>query len=347
MLDWLYELLGTMLYGFSQLFGGSYALALLLYALLFKVVFLPFTIKQQKNQIKSAKLAPKIALIRAKYKGRTDRVTQQKMQEEIMELQRQEGASPFAGCLPMLIQLPIIIFLYNVIRNPLSHICQLAEDKIVEIYNVITSETVQFASINQISLISEINKAGIDVMNYGATRGMPDFTLFGLDLALTPSISAISWLVLIPILAALSQWFTMWITRKVNGNASAVGADAQSQASLKMMDLIMPAMTLFIAFSFSGMLGLYWIYQSLFAIVQTLILAKIMPIPKYSEEELKAMRKAQKEVEKAQKEAMKEQPKYRSLHYIDDDDYDTLPEIKSASQKDKSAGASNMPEIKD
>ena len=340
-----------MLYGFSQIFGGSYAMALLLYALVFKIVFLPFTIKQQKNQIKSAKLAPKIALIRAKYKGRTDRVTQQKMQEEIMELQRQEGSSPFAGCLPLLIQLPIIIFLYNVIRNPLSHICQLTEEAIVKINTTLNglAEDVAFSSIDQIQLISKISEAGIDVTTsgYDAIRGIPDFHLFGLDLAQTPSITSLSLLVLIPVIAAASQWFTMWVTRKVNGNAMAVGGDEQSQASMKIMDLMMPAMTLFIAFSFSGMLGLYWIYQSVFAIIQTLILSKIMPIPKYTEEELKAMRKAQKEVEKAQRAAIKEQPKYRSLHYIDEDDYDQLPEIKSSQNQNKKTISSDAPEIKD
>lgn len=75
MFDWLYELLGTMLSWFSSIFGGSYAMALLLYALLFKILFLPFSIKQQKNQIAMAKLAPKIELIKAKYKGRTDQPT--------------------------------------------------------------------------------------------------------------------------------------------------------------------------------------------------------------------------------------------------------------------------------
>ena len=112
MLDWLYELLGTMLYWFSNLFAGKYVFGLLLYALIFKLLFLPFAIKQQKNQIKMAMLAPKIELIKAKYKGRTDQPTMQKQQQEIMELQQKEGYNPMAGCLPLLLQMPIIIFLY-------------------------------------------------------------------------------------------------------------------------------------------------------------------------------------------------------------------------------------------
>ena len=110
-----------MLSAFSTLFGGKYVFALLLYALIFKILFLPFSIKQQKSSIKMAKLAPKIELIKAKYKGRTDAPTKQKMQQEIMALQQKEGYSPLSGCLPLLLQFPIIIFLYQVIYRRYRH----------------------------------------------------------------------------------------------------------------------------------------------------------------------------------------------------------------------------------
>ncbi len=350
MLDWLYELLGSLLYWFSSIMGGSYALALLLYAFVFKLVVLPFSIKQQKNQIAMAKLTPKIELIKAKYKGRTDRVTQQKMQQEIMDLQQREGSSPFAGCLPLLIQMPIIIFLYNVIRNPLSHIMRLADDDIVSIYKLVTPDAaadIAFKSIDQIKLTSLIAEKGVDLSVWGAERVLPDFTLFGINLAETPSLVNFSLLVLIPVLAAASQWLTMWLSRKWNNTGMQPAGDDQTQMSMKMMDLIMPLMTLFIAFGFSGMLGLYWIYQSIFSIIQTFILSRVMPLPKYTEEELKAMRKAQKDAAKAQKAALKEVPKYRSLHYIDEDDYEELPEIKTTGSEKRKLDSSDRPEIKD
>lgn len=350
MFNWLYKLLGTMLGWFSSITGGSYALALLLYALVFKILFLPFSIKQQKNQIAMAKLTPKVALIRAKYKGRTDRVTQQKMQQEIMELQQKEGYSPFSGCLPMLIQLPLIIFLYNVIRKPLSYIARVPSDVIKAVNGIVSPEK----TLDEISLISKMNEysaAGgeIDLIKAGFTGyTIPDFNLFGVNLAATPSLSNISLLVLIPVLAAAFQWLTMWLTRKINGNAMQMATvDGQTQASMTIMDLVMPLMTLFIAFGFSGMLGLYWIYQSIISIVQMFILAKAMPIPKFTEEEIKAMRKAAKEQEKAQKAALKQQPKYRSLHYIDEDDYEELPELKKTNTNTKKNDSSDVPEIKD
>ena len=70
-----------------------------------------------------------------------------------------------------------------------------------------------------------------------------------------------------------------------------------------------------------------------------------MPIPKYTEAEIKEMEKAERERQKAQKAALKAQPKFRSLHYIDDDDYEELPEVKN--QADNKHVSDDAPEIKD
>ena len=396
-----------MLLSFFNSITGSYALALLFYALVFKLLFLPFGIKQQKNQIKMAKLTPKIELIRAKYRGRTDQRTMQKQQEEIMALQQKEGYSPLSGCLPLLLQLPLIILIYAVIRSPISYIA--TTDKTdVDIYNEIVSDGISdeereshkelldrldyyypeavkdgkkidkddivFATyrafigdtdakkadkLDQIQLVNviktqlstdseataaKLKTLGIDV------DSIPDFDLFGVNLAEKPSFKNISILVLIPFLAAAFTYLSMWITRKLNANpAQTQVQDPQTAASMKIMDLVMPLMTLWIAFSFSGMLGLYWIYQSVLGVGQTVILAKTMPMPKYTEEELKAMKKAQKEAEKAQRAALKESPKVRSLHNIDEDDYDSLPEIKTESEKakEKKNQGIDITEIKD
>ena len=373
MFDWLYSLLGSMLYGFSYILGNSYALALILYALVFKLVFLPFTIKQQKNQIKMANLTPKIELIKAKYRGRTDRVTMQKMQQEIMELQQREGASMFGGCLPMLIQFPIIIFLYNVIREPLTHICGFLKSDWDTLFSRIeglyangtlaveggktAAEMAASVGQDQIRIISFLKENGIDSVadGLGNGRGIPDMSLFGVELGYTPSEAfngSVLWvIILIPIIAAALQWLTMFLTKRWNGNANQLATpDGQTQTSMKMMDIIFPLMTLWIAFSFSALMGLYWIFQSVLAIIQTFILSKAMPLPKFTEEQLKQMRKEQKAVEKAQKAALKNQ-KYRSLHYIDEDDYDELPEVKTNEQQKKTnaamLGGQDLPNIKD
>ena len=358
MFDWLYELLGSIIAWFSNTLGGGYyVVGIFFYALLFKLVLIPFTIKQQQNQIAMAKLTPKIELIKAKYKGRNDQPTMQKMQQEIMELQQAEGYNPLSGCLPLLIQMPIIIFLYNVIRNPLSHICGLTDNQVIalnKLFGGAADATIK--QINQMDLISKItaNTQGFDLSGYDLSK-LPDFTFFGLgNLAGTPwegGFAGISWLWLIPIIAAALTWLSMFLSKKWNGSANVAQEqqaqqNAQMQQSTKMMELMMPAMTLFMAFGFSGMMGIYWIYQSALGILQTYLMSKFMPIPRYTEEELKAMRKAQKQAEKAQRQALKAQPKVRSLHYIDEDDYDTLPEVKPVGKNTKKADTS-LPDIQD
>ena len=383
MFDWLYRFLGAML-SFFESFTGGYAFALLLYALVFKIVFLPFSIKQQKNQIAMAKLAPKIELIKAKYRGRTDQPTMQKQQQEIMELQQKEGYSPLSGCLPLLIQLPLIILLYTVIQNPLSYIAKptanVAEDVdmqdiIISVYNEITPGTeddiTEIPKHYEIVIIDKIttyveDKDGVYAgdANLGTKEQriaviesigldyetIPNFNFFGVNLAKNPSLKKgqISILCLIPVLAAAAQWVSMWLTRKFNNTGLNAPQDAQTQASMKMMDIMFPAMTLWMAFNFSGMLGLYWTFQALLGLLQAFILSKAMPIPKFTAEEIKEIHKARKEAEKAQRLTAKSQPKYRSLHYIDDDDYDILPEAPKGDEGGSNSGfGGDIPEIKD
>ncbi len=100
---------------------GNYILALLAFTLVMKIVLFPLAIKQQKNSVRQARLRPKEEAIRAKYAGRTDKPTQQKMQQEIMEMYQKEKFSPFSGCMPLLLQLPLLLILYSIVRLPLQY----------------------------------------------------------------------------------------------------------------------------------------------------------------------------------------------------------------------------------
>ena len=100
---------------------NSYLFGLFFFALVFQILLFPFAIKQQKSQISRAKILPKEMAIRERYAGRTDRVTQQKVQQEIQEMYQREGYSPFAGCLPLLIQLPLIFILFAIVRQPIQY----------------------------------------------------------------------------------------------------------------------------------------------------------------------------------------------------------------------------------
>lgn len=361
MFDFLYQGLGyVMRFCYYTIGFESYALALLWFALIVKLILLPFGIKQQKNQIKGAKLRPKMYAIEKKYAGRTDRVTMQKKQQEIMEMQQREGYSPLAGCLPMLIQLPLILMLYRIIQRPLTYICRLSEEtiqKLSEIFGVksATSEIEILGHIRNTDNATALSLLeGIDI---------PNFTLFGgLDLAVSPQFW--SWALLIPVFVFASQFFTMKLTRILNPPLAGQTQTKETEMSMKIMDFTMPAMTFFLGIKLPAALGLYWIYQSVLAIGQMLLLSKTMPLPRFTEEELKA---AERELRgKAPKRVIatgnhgpkavdaaptyevvdEDRPRPRSLHYIDEeDDYDLppRPQQKRPAQAPKSKGITAAP----
>lgn len=331
-------------------FTGSYAVALLLFAIVVKIVLLPLSIKQQKTQIKGAKLRPKMAAIEKKYAGRTDQKTLQKKQQEMMALQQEEGYSPLSGCLPLLIQLPIIIILYNIIRSPLTHICGFTADQIntlgASLYPDVTTLPDQLTILAK---AQEVNGANIEAGMWASIQDI-NLSLFGLNLGVTPTLTW-SWLLLIPIFVALSSYASMKISRKLMGQNPALQAQSpETRTSGIIMDLMMPAMSLYFSFIMPALLGLYWIYQSILGVVQQFILSKAMPLPTYTDEEIRAILKAEKEKANANRAALRQggyNPK--SLHHIDDDDDDDIivPTIRSKFDDDEPAKPATSAKLTD
>ncbi|MBQ9133633.1 MAG: YidC/Oxa1 family membrane protein insertase [Clostridia bacterium] len=338
-------------------FTGSYALTLLLFTLVIKLVFVPLGIKQQKNQIKMAALRPKEEVIRKKYAGRTDQATMQKMQQEIVELQQKENVSPFGGCLPMVVQLVVIMAVYSIIRQPLTYICGLGQDTLIELANTLglTYKGAEitagnFAGFDQINAISVISANLETVLAQfpdmaDALSHIPNLSFFGLNLGVTPMevwsgftsgeavtgvgvptlLNVIAYAI-IPVGCFFLQVGTMKLTRKFTYQSPAT-QDAQTGCSMKIMDWTMPLMSLFFCFSFSSAIGLYWIYSNILSFVQTVLLSKLMPVPKVTDEQIKAAEKEMKAKGYDTKKA--NLPRVRSLHHIDDEDYEALPEIES------------------
>lgn len=98
------------LYGFTLSIGiPSYGLAIILLTILIKIVLYPLNKKQMHSMVMMQKLAPEIKAIQDKYKGKDP----QTMQQKIMELYKEHNVNPMAGCLPLLVQMPILIALYR------------------------------------------------------------------------------------------------------------------------------------------------------------------------------------------------------------------------------------------
>ena len=327
----------------------NYAIALLLFAIIVKVITFPFGIKQQKNMVKQASLRPKEMAIRKRYAGRTDKATQQKLNEEIMNLYQKENFNPMGGCLPMLIQLPVLFAVYNVVINPLKYICGFASDtvtaigtKIADLYKAgafsvdgisqaIVDKLEKGAALTGIENVTVMRN--IDFSHFSGiipegftVADLPNFTIFGgkLDLGLIPSFSPINILIIIPILTFIAVYFGMKLNKKFMYQPQAQTATGDKAASNKIMDLMMPLISVWISFSVPAVVGVYWIYQQILGTVQQFVLAKMYPYPTFTEEEMK-------EAEKQMNGSVRKKKKVRSLHRIDEEDEEeTAPEANEA-----------------
>lgn len=284
---WLFKLF----YGLSQ---QNYLLTLFLFALVVKILLLPFGIKQQKNSIKQARLRPKEMAIRNKYKGRNDKATQQKQSEEIMKLYQEENVNPMSGCLPMLIQLPILFALYGVIINPITYISS-HSDAAAKLLDAFKAAKIEGAGAGtQIDIIRAIMKtpdkiaAFFDGDNFGAIAtelsGIGDsFKVFGVDLIEEASFT---WpLILIPIFTFIFAFASTKIIRKFTYQPTT--GDASTQASMGMMDWMMPLLSVYISFQFAAAIAVYWMFQNILSAAQQILLYKLYPVPQITEAQIK------------------------------------------------------------
>ncbi len=243
---------------------GNYGWTIILFTLITKLLLFPLTLKQQKSMKKTQALQPKLLQLQEKYK-----YDKEKLNQETMKLYQEAGVNPMGGCLPMLIQFPILIALYNIIRKPISYVMMLSNDTISAIYERIHGTTASFAQINQISLANEM-RAGYDkVSEFIASHDLINFDFFGLDLSVTPSIQYISEH-LIYILIPLVAGGTTYLVSQLSTKMSATGGkeDNPAASSMKTMNYLFPLMTAWFSITLPAGLGLYWTVSNLFQIVQ-------------------------------------------------------------------------------
>ena len=327
---------------FCYMIVPNYAIALFFFALIIKIVLFPLGIKQQKNNVKQASLKPKEMAIRKRYAGRNDKATQQKVQEEVMKLYQAENFNPMGGCLPMLVEMPVIFALYGVINNPLKYMCGFAADTITAITEKIAELGV--TATTQIQMISAIKadfSSFADILPEGFGIGsFPNFNMIGgtMDLSQPPSFANPSMLLIIPVLVFAAQFLSTKVIKKFTYQPAQAG---DTGASMKIMEFTAPLMGVFFSFSMPSVIGLYWIYQSLLQIARQFALAKMLPPPKFTEEDYAAAEKEMNgKMSKKERKALSPKKNVRSLHRIDDEedetdtDEDEVPQIADTASDD-------------
>lgn len=266
------------LIGFFYSISGNYLLSLLFMTICVKLILLPSSIKQQKSMAKSQRMQPKIKRIREKYGS-----NQQKMQEEMNALYAREGYSAMTGgCSSMLIQFPIMMGVYLVNYRILSYVLRIPEN-VLETIKAAVRAMPEFANNKrgeyQIELMAiehfdKLDKSQIPADVVDKIEVFIDkFSLFGVDLALTPNVkmgATLLWL--IPILTGVTSLmmavYTYLRQRKTN-------PEMANNPSMGCMSLMTPVMSVWFSFLFPASVGVYIIMSSILSFIQMVVLYQI------------------------------------------------------------------------
>ena len=274
----------------SFLHIGNVAIAIILFTIIVKLCMLPLSIKQQKLAKLNSVMSPEIKAINEKYKDKkNDQNAMMKMQEETKAVYEKYGVSQMGGCVQMLIQMPILLALYQVFRFIPLYITQLKNlftAFLTDNGGIMSAsgytdtmkqfgENIDWSNVN--TAITEINKFSTE--NWEALRdAFPAFsdiianshasleqmnTFLGVNMSQEPGFG-LTLAFLIPELSGLSQFISV----KVAQGNTPVDDDNPMAASMRMTTYIFPLMSAFIAISVPAGLGLYWIATS---VIQTII----------------------------------------------------------------------------
>ena len=257
----------------------NYGIAIIIFAILAKIVLFPFSIKQQKAMANNARLQKKQQEIKEKYKN-----NKVKANEEMQKLYQKEGVSPTSGCLTSIVPMLVMLGIFYSISSPLTNTLHLDS-------NLVNSAVNYAQHIPGMPLHTSVNTyyQQIEVLNNFGAMSNTDFIqncftqvqidninmlANGFDLIPSSGISMLevpatygmfgSWYILIPILCLVSSIATQIITMKLNGT--------QMQGCMMFMLLAMPLFSAYIAYSVPAAVGFYWICSTILGLVQSIVM---------------------------------------------------------------------------
>ena len=284
LLSWLYQL------------TTSYGLALIIFAILVKVILFPATAKGKKSTMKMSRLTPRIQQIQEKYAN-----DKNKQSEAVQALYKEEGVSMGGGCLWSLLPLLILIPLYTVVRQPIVYMLHETAEVAETIVNAIREADSslftnnnyydQMIAAHNIPKFVEEIKAAVPGIGDKTLAGI-NFNFLGIDLGSIPSFNIFKWekydwahigAFLIPLLSAGSQILSMLISQKMNNSLvtdekgiqdEETAKKSQANQSSKVMLYMMPLMSLWIGFTIPVALSLYWFVQGIVTTIMDVYLTR-------------------------------------------------------------------------
>lgn len=247
---------------------SAYAIALILTTIIFKFLLLPLGIKQARSMRVLQQIQPELKEIQKKYKN--DPQTQQ---AKTMELYKKHNANPFGSCLPLLIQMPLFIGFFRVLRQAFPTINE-ATGKVVQGYVFpFTTETLALAN-EKVSVITEgLEKITPEILakaNEILAQFTPDINTSFLWLENLKDPDPVMWG--LPLLAAL----TTYLQSKLMSSNRLTSPGDKSQQSMQIMNMVFPVLIFVMGRTFPAGLALYWVISNTFTIVQQYLTNKAM-----------------------------------------------------------------------
>ena len=233
----------TILYSFTH----NYGVAIILLTVLIRLILYPLMQKQMVSMREMQKIQPLMKAVQDKYKNDKERLN-----KELMALYKEHKVNPMSGCLPLLIQMPILILLFQTLR--------------VFKYYIPNTETIDGGFLwiaKQVTVL--IDGKLTDIAGLAAPERL---------INLGKGIFGIQHLGILPFLVAGS----MYIQQKMTSPGGAAGKDGGSSAQTqKMMTIMMPLLIGFMSFSLPSGLTLYWFTSTLLGIGQQYLINKKTP----------------------------------------------------------------------
>ena len=282
-------LFGYLLWGaFSVV--KNFAIAILIFTIILRIIQFPMQIKSQKNMAGNMRLQSKQKELQEKY-GKD----KARLNEELSKLYEKENINPMGGCVTSIVPMFLLMGVYWTIRNPLTNTLHISADSVDQAMAYLKSLPVIGAAVNdyygQINLIGYFSaiKDNLDCFTDADITKIETFAegfkLFGMNLLDAPNTHGIfSLYILFPVLCFVTSFGTSFVTMRMNG-ASLKG----QQGCMNSMFLMMPIMSAWIAYTVPSAMGLYWIYSSIIGFISTIILHKF-----YNAESMTALDEARR-----------------------------------------------------
>ena len=265
MINFISGILGGIIRVIYNLVGNNYLIALLIFTFLTKLILFPLMLKQLKSTAGIQKIAPEDKKLREKYKDNPV-----KLNEELTKLYAENKISLMVGCLLPIIQIPIILAMFFVVKQPLTYIAQMDQTEI-------KSYTAQYLQKEEVTdneaKAYEINIAkeyDLLDMNIGNKISLGDTPKDAFSKDETRRVS--KWALSIPILTLLFSLLSNQISMRKSKQTM-----TEDQAEMqKSMNIMMPILSAYFAYAWPLALGVYWLFGTILGIGQQLLIDKLM-----------------------------------------------------------------------